>query len=331
MTDYTKPTGSSATMLIRDTGTTVEFWINANNSTTWSDHLPWGWNINGSSGTSTNNYQPNSQWRKLGSWNVTVSQTVTFSLGATGTSGFGGPTTFNQIIDRGTVPLAPYNLAFSNITSTSVDITYMDGYNGAVAIDSREVGYSGTVGSDSTNVPAHIVSSDGSDTITGLTPGATYYFWARTHNAKGYSPWSARSTVTLLRIPDAPSTPVLSDIASTSLTATWTPNADGGAVVTAFQIGYGLTPSTQDTIISAASPMNVTGLAPGTKYYFWVRAQNAIGWSPWSAASTAMTIAGARVKVGAVWKLAIPYVKDGGVWKLARPWARNAGVWKETI
>jgi len=38
------------------------------------------------------------------------------------------------------------------------------------------------------------VSSNGTSVIGALQPGTTYYFWARGRNAKGWGPWSARST-----------------------------------------------------------------------------------------------------------------------------------------
>lgn len=132
------------------------------------------------------------------------------------------------------------------------------------------------------------------------------------------------------RIPDAPSGASFSQISQTSLTVSWTQNFNGGAVILAYELGYGLSSSAPTTIISAMFPKTITDLLPGTKYYFWVRALNVVGWGPWSLPKSAMTIAGARVQVGLSWKFAVPYVRDGGVWKLARPWVRDLGVWKET-
>lgn len=326
MTDYTHSSGNSSTMMIRDTGTIVEYWLNSNNSTTWSDHLPWGWNINGSSGSSTYNYQPGAGWKKLGSWNVTTSQNVTFSLGATGTSGFGGPTTFTQFINRATVPPAPSIVTLSSITSTSMNTVFTGNGDGGSAITAWQLGYG-----VNTSTPDTIVDSSGTLLISGLTPGTTYYFWARGVNGVGAGPWGPRSQATTLRIPDATTTPVLSNIGPQSVTVAWSPNGDGGTPITGYQIGYATTNTTPTTTVAATSPATITGLNPGTTYYFWTRAQNSVGWGPWSASASAMTIAGVRINVSGVWKLALPYVKDGGVWKLARPYVRVAGVWKETV
>jgi len=241
MTDYTRSTGNSGTMMIRDNAPgaasgTVEFWLNSNNSTTFNHQLPWRYTINGStSGIQEYDYFAGAGWRMLGSWNITYSQTVTFKLEATGTSGFGGPTTFNQAISRATVPAAPNAPTFANITPTTLDVL-------------------------------------------------------------------------------------------------WTPNSNGGAAITNYEIAYGTNPSSpSNTVTSATSPKGITGLTPGTTYYFKVRAQNSVGWSAYSAQTSAMTIAGVRIRDGGVWKIAVPYVKDGGVWKLARPYVKVAGVWKETI
>lgn len=332
MIDYTRGTGNSATMLIRDWGNglasgPVVFFINSNNSTTWTDHLPWSGVVNGVNlGSHTFNYQPGAGWQQLGSWDVAYSQDVTFSIGATGTSGFGGPTSFTVRVNRATVPPAPSSVRFSSITSTSV-VTAFDGQgDGGSPITDWNLGY----GTDS-NTPQTIVSSGGTLLVSGLTPGTTYYFWSRGVNAVGAGPWSARTSMTTLRVPDPPSAPVLSNIQPTSLDVSWTPNGNGGSPITGFQVGYGTNSSTPDTTISATSPQSITGLTPGVTYYFWVRAQNAIGYSPWSSVTSSQTIAGARINVGGVWKIAIPYVKSGGVWKHAIPYAKTAGVWKETV
>lgn len=328
MTDYLMNTGSSGEMMIRVTSTTVEFWLNSHNSTTFNHQLPWGYTVNGvTDNTNEFDYYAGAGWLRLKSWTVTSSQTVTFRLFDTGTSGFGGPTTFNHFVDRATVPAAPSTPVLSAVTSTSVTVTFTDGSNGGAAIDSRQIGY-GT----SSSAPTTYVSSDGSDTISGLTPGTTYYFWARTHNAKGYSALSGRSSTTTLRVPDATTTPVLSNIGPTSITVSWAPNGDGGSPITGYDIGYNTTDTSPSIINSdSASPFDQIALSPGTKYYFWVRAKNVVGNGPWSASANATTIAGVRIKVAGVWKFAIPYVKVAGVWKLARPYVKVAGVWKETI
>lgn len=237
MTDYHRNTGSTGTMMIRDTGTNVEFWITSNNSTTFDHEMPWTSMINGYlyPGYYEHNYNANSGWNLVASYAITYTQTVTFKLGPTGTSGLGGPTTFDQYIFRPTVPAAPSTPTFAQILPTSVGVH-------------------------------------------------------------------------------------------------WTPNSDGGSGITGYLLKYGTDPTgAVVTTIPTTTAMTVTGLTPGTDYYFWVQAVNAVGTGPASARGDVTTIAGARVRVDGVWVYAIPYVKHEGVWKLALPYVRSGGVWKETI
>jgi hypothetical protein len=327
MTDHTRSTGASGTMLIRDTGTTVEFWLNANNSTTFNHALPYNWIVNGASGSATFNYNAGSAWQKLRTFTVTTSQTVRFGIGSTGTSGFGGPTNFDVFIDRSTIPDAPTGLVLSSVTSVSAVLAFTDGYNGAAAIDSRQIGY----GIDP-STPVTIIAASNSEVISGLTPGSLYYFWARTHNVNGYSAWSARVSATTLRVPDAPSVPTLSNIGPTSVEVSWTPNGDGGASIDNNAIGYNTIPELgTHTTEYGPSPHVITGLTPGVVYYVWVSLHNSVGWGPWGPLVSFRTLAGARVKIGTEWKFAIPYVRDGGVWKIAVPYVKDSGVWKQAI
>lgn len=327
MTDWTKTTGVNGKLMIRDTGTTVEFWFKAGYSSDWVNGLKFSWTANGSTTNKSIDYPTGADWYHVGSVTITTSQTVTFRLVSdTSISGIGGPTSFSHAISRATVPAKPSTPAISSVTSTSVYATFSDGSNGGASINSRQIGY-GT----SSSSPQHTVSSDRSTTITGLTPGTTYYFWARTHNSVGYSAWSGRASAKTLKVPDAPSKPVLSNIRATTVDVKFTANANGGATIVGYQIGYSVNSSGSGIVtVPSDGSTTVTGLKPGTVYYFWARAQNSIGWSPWSTAVSARTIAGAYIKVGTEWKIAVPYVNVGGVWKQAEPWVRSVGVWKQT-
>lgn len=313
--------------MIRDTGSDVEFWFKAGYSSDWWNGMPFNWTANGKTTYKTINYPTGANWYKVGEVRVTKSQTVTFRLleGSSAT-GIGGPTTFSQAIARDTVPAKPSTPSISNITATSVYATFSDGSNGGDAIDSRQIGY----GTSSTS-PQKYVSSDRSTTITGLTQGTTYYFWARTHNSLGWSSWSGRATAKTLKPPDPPTVPLLAAVRMNSVDVAFTANGTGGSTITGYEIGYSTSSTgSPTTTVSAKSPQTVTGLTPGTLYYFRTRAKNSVGWSAWSGPSSIRTIAGAYVKVGSVWKLAVPYVNVGGIWKIAEPWGKSVGVWKRT-
>lgn len=130
--------------------------------------------------------------------------------------------------------------------------------------------------------------------------------------------------------PSPPSKPVLSQLDHDSVYVTFNDGANGGATITSRQIGWGTSSSAPQSTMSSDRSDTVSGLAPGTKYYFWARTYNVKGWSNWSARAEAVTHGGAYINVGGVWKHAVPYVRVSGVWKVARPWSRLAGTWKET-
>lgn len=327
MTDYIKTTGVNGKMMIRDTGLDVEFWFKAGYSSDWWNDMPFNWTANGTTTSRKYDYPTGADWHKIGEVRITDSQTVTFRItDRSSATGIGGPTSFSQAIKRDTAPAKPTTPVISNITANSVHVTFSDGSNGGDAIDARQIGY----GTSSTS-PQDTVSSDRSTTISGLSSGTTYYFWARTHNSEGWSSWSGRATAKTLKAPDAPSIPLLSSARMTSVDVAFSPNANGGSTITGYEIGWSTSSTGNPTnSVAAKSPQVVTGLNPGTVYYFRTRAKSTVGWSAWSGAASVRTVAGAYVYVGAEKKLAVPYVKVGGVWKIAEPWVRSVGVWKRT-
>jgi hypothetical protein len=340
MTDYTAASGTGE-LLLRDTGSTVEFYFKAGYSSDWYNGLAFNWTANGSTTSKTIDYPSGGAWYLVGSVNVATTQTVTFRLTtSTGVSGMGGPSAVSAYLNRSGPPGAPSKPAISTVLASSVLVKFSDGTNGGLSIDSRQIAYS--LSTTATNW----VSSNGSTTVSGLTPGKTYNFWARCHNADGWGPYSAMSTVTLPNVPTAPSQPLLASATETTMDISWSPSSGNGSTVTGYQVGYGTSTSGPTTIVSASSPQTITGLSPGTLYYFWVRAQNSVGYSAWSQYNSASTVAGAYIFVESTlhpmwvgiggapiiggWHPAVPYVRVGGVWKPAEVWINVQGVWTRT-
>lgn len=61
-------------------------------------------------------------------------------------------------------------------------------------------------------------------------------------------------------------------------------NSTGGATILQWQLGWGKSPNTPEQVgdLAADGSGFVTGLDPGTNYYFWNRQRNAYGWSDMS-------------------------------------------------
>lgn len=326
MVDYQKVTGKTGLMMIRDTGWTIEFWFKAGYANDWANALDFNWTANGSTTYKAIKYPTGAQWAKVGSVNVGTSQTITFRLlDATGTQGMGGPTTFNQWIERARVPDAPVTPGFGSITSHSMWVWFAPNGNGGAPIDKYEIAYNHDPSGGN-----WYVETGGPMTIGGLSSGIIWYFWVRAHNYQGWGPWSGRVQARTLRIPDPPTTPRLSNVGATSVDVSFSGNWDGGASILAYEIGYNSSPWVHWT--TGSNGMTTVGLlTPGQIWYFWARARNSVGWSSWSGVSSVRTVAGGYIKVGSTWKIAVPYVNVGGVWKISEPRVRIAGTWKRTI
>ena len=335
MPDYTRSTGNGGTMMIRDTGTMVEFWLKGP-SGTYNSALPYRYGVNGvTSPWKTFNFKSGGAYQKLGSWAVSSKQTVWYYIGDTGTSGIGGPTTFSQLITRGssggggstpttTRPGKPPYPTYSEITATSVLVTMRDGSTGGLPITRRQVALS--------NDPlwsGDIKNYTGPTRYTGLTPGTRYSGTAQTFNAKGGSDISEGSGFTTGEPASAPSAVRLSDITQTSIRASFSPGNTGSEQILEHEISYGTNSQLpQDSVYETQATIN--NLIPNTRYYFWGRVRTASGWSPRSPRSSATTGAGLMYNHNNNWNGATPYVKINGVWRRAQPWIKVSGEWKET-
>lgn len=123
--------------------------------------------------------------------------------------------------------------------------------------------------------------------LTGARNGATYTFEVRAHNKAGEGV-PGIATATPFRVPDAV-TGLTATASGTgapyegSVALTWTPAADGGSVVTGYEVENALgrvwpTPGTT---------LSVTGLTGGVEQVFRVRALNVAGAGAWSTSVTA--------------------------------------------
>lgn len=124
------------------------------------------------------------------------------------------------------------------------------------------------------------VGRDHSATLTGLTPGTKYYIWAKATSTTGYDAisglrvfrtlWPPRPYVSSLRVINR---------TTTSATITWNTNIDSDSQVefctTSARCGNN-TPL--DASLTRNHSVTLTGLTPGTSYYFWIKSRGTAGY-----------------------------------------------------
>jgi len=183
-------------------------------------------------------------------------------------------------------PTAPATPTFSSVTSTGFTVNW-----GAVSSATSyklDVSTSSTFASYFTQ---DLTVSGTSQSVTGLTPGTTYYARVRAVNSGGTSASSSNGTqATTVSVPSAPATPTFSSVSSTGFTVNWV--AVSGATSYRLDVSTSstfATFATQDLTVSGTSQA-VTGLSPGTTYYARVRAVNSGGTSASSSNGTKATL-----------------------------------------
>ena len=127
--------------------------------------------------------------------------------------------------------------------------------------------------------------------VTVLSNGATYYWRVRAKNAGGWGPYSVVRTFTTVLAAPTLATPADS-AKNIPLTTTLAWNAVFGATVFELQVstssGFATLAIDDSTVTGTSRP--VSGLTSGTVYNWRVRAKNAGGWGPYSAARTFTTV-----------------------------------------
>ena len=137
----------------------------------------------------------------------------------------------------------------------------------------------------------HALTGTGtSTTITGLTNGTTYDVRVRAENTVGESAWSASTSLSPGTIPATPAAPTLT-AGNGRLSVAWTAPANGGHVLTSYDIQYraGASAPWQDVAFTGGllTSTIIVGLTNGRSYDVRVRASNTIGVSEWSAFASA--------------------------------------------
>ena len=131
---------------------------------------------------------------------------------------------------------------------------------------------------------ARTVGNQTGYTWSGLTNGEGVSFNVRAHNTAGWGPWSAPSPVVTPDIePGRPAAPTV-QFADGALIVSWSPPANEGSAITAYdlQIGGGASAVQR---VGTATTFRWEGLQNGQEYTFMVRAVNAKGEGQFSSPS----------------------------------------------
>jgi chitodextrinase len=169
-----------------------------------------------------------------------------------------------------TAPEVPTGLTATPISMTQVNLSWAD------SIDNRAVtGYrlQRCAGTNCTSYAQIATTTTTTYQDTGRSAGSTYRYRVSAYDAAGNaSAYSAPFNVTTLDTvpPSAPGTPIFSNIAMNSATASW-PAATDNAAVTGYQ--YRLNSGSWITLGNVQS-VNLTGLTAVRTYTFEVRAKD---------------------------------------------------------
>lgn len=133
-----------------------------------------------------------------------------------------------------------------------------------------------------------------SASVTGLSPGTTYYYRVRAVNSASVVSANS-SSISALTIPASPVTSAATSITANSFTANWA--AATGAVDyrldVATDLGFTSILSSYNNLTVAGTSASVTGLSAATTYYYRVRATNGTGASSNSSPVTVLTVCAA--------------------------------------
>ncbi len=140
------------------------------------------------------------------------------------------------------------------------------------------------------------------------------------------------------RIPRPPGAPfsypnaatALTEITATSMRYQFSGTTDGGSAITGWEIDYSTTSNfAAGTVQTVASNglTTVTGLIPGTQYWFRARGRNATGWGAYGDTATATTLPSVKVSNGSSWLAPQVLMSNGTVWTSPQAFVSVGGAW----
>eukprot|EP00931_Biecheleriopsis_adriatica_P029389 TRINITY_DN17450_c0_g1_i2.p1 TRINITY_DN17450_c0_g1~~TRINITY_DN17450_c0_g1_i2.p1 ORF type:complete len:1097 (-),score=203.72 TRINITY_DN17450_c0_g1_i2:1174-4464(-) len=190
------------------------------------------------------------------------------------------------------VPYAPTSLATSEVTNSSLRLSWVSGHSGGEVIHGYRV--LASVGGSS-EAFEELLATTGSTAstvvLTGLAGDTEHAFKVQGLSAAGQGDLSVASATirTGPLLPEAPGLPSVDSVEQYSVLLSWTPPGyDGGAAIVSYMVSCFLMPSGDlvKTVSSVGLEANLTGLQGYSLYTFRVRAVNSAGVGDESATST---------------------------------------------
>lgn len=275
-----KSTGTSGELRIEDTGSRVYFIIANSQSATFAYGKSWSGRINGVN--VSGKFDINGVDTVSLSWPVSSPQTVTFTMGATGTSGLGGPTTISAWIAR--PPTAPGTPSVSSIDTDQATFSWSasanspDRYGVYVSLysDFRSHVFAEWVGSGrSYRLP-----------VGTLNDGTRYYVRVRASNEAGTGGYSGARE--FWSAPGAPTSLAVQRVSDGQHTLSWTRQSTYTGVLIDRRTDGGSWQRIASPSGNLSSFTDTTTQA-GRKYEYRVAGKNASGASAWSNTVTVFT------------------------------------------
>lgn len=216
------------------------------------------------------------------------------SSSAGGISGWSGTASFTT---SARVPSKPGTPMTSAVSASGMTVSWSSAAGNGSAVTTYQL----QIASDSsftTDLRTIDAGLDLTEVISGLSPATTYYLRVRALNSVGWGPWSSTKTqATVATTPSEPRNVTASNPTSVSVDVSWdAPATTGGSDITGYDLAYSTSSTFASNVetlsLNTSRSTSVTGLNPGTTYYFLVRAKNGVGAGPWSTAvSQATTVA----------------------------------------